>query len=152
MIAALAGLVLLTRIGPDTNYFALIMPAFILIGLGAGLAFMPLLSIAMADVPTADAGLGSGVVNVSMQMASALGLAVLGTVAADHSRALAASGLATPLALSGGYRLAFLIAAVLVAMGTVVAVVLLRGGPAEPPDRDALRQIEIMNAGEPMAT
>ena len=152
MIAALAGLLLLTRIGPDTNYFALIMPAFILIGLGAGLAFMPLLSIAMADVPTADAGLGSGVVNVSMQMASALGLAVLGTVAADHSRALAASGLATPLALSGGYRLAFLIAAVLVAMGTVVAVVLLRGGPAEPPDRDALRQIEIMNAGEPMAT
>ena len=152
MIAALAGLLLLTRIGPDTNYFALILPAFILIGLGAGLAFMPLLSIAMADVPTADAGLGSGVVNVSMQMASALGLAVLGTVAADHSRALAASGLATPLALSGGYRLAFLIAAVLVAMGTVVAVVLLRGGPAEPPDRDALRQIEIMNAGEPMAT
>jgi EmrB/QacA subfamily drug resistance transporter len=152
MVSALAGLLLLTTVGPDTDYVALVLPAFVLIGLGAGTAFMPLLSIAMADVPSADAGLGSGVVNVSMQMASALGLAVLGTIAADHTKALEAAGQATPDALSGGYRLAFLIGAILVAVGTVVAVVLLHGDPPESLDRAALREIEVMNAGEPMAT
>jgi hypothetical protein len=54
--------------------------------------------------------------------------------------------------LSGGYRLAFLIGAILVAVGTVVAVVLLHGDPPESLDRAALREIEVMNAGEPMAT
>jgi MFS family permease len=146
------GLLLLTQVSPDTDYFALVLPAFLLIGLGAGTAFMPLLSIAMADVPTVDAGLGSGVVNVSMQMASALGLAVLGTIATNHTRSLEASGRSVPDALSGGYQLAFLIAAVLVGVGTVVAVVLLHGDPPGALDRDALRAIEIMNAGEPMAT
>jgi EmrB/QacA subfamily drug resistance transporter len=152
MVAACVGLLLLTHVGPDTDYFALVLPAFFLIGLGAGTAFMPLLSIAMADVPSADAGLGSGVVNVSMQMASALGLAVLGTIAAEHTKALAARGQPTPVALSGGYQLAFLVATVLVVVGTVAAVVLLRGDPPEAVDRTALREIEIMNAGEPMAT
>jgi hypothetical protein len=103
-------------------------------------------------VPGADAGLGSGIANVSMQMSAALGLAVLGTIATDRSRTLAASGQPAPVALSGGYRLAFLIAAACVGVGTVVAQVLLQGGSGGEVDRGALRQVEIENAGEPLAT
>ncbi len=151
MLAAMVGLLLLSRVGPHTDYVTGVFPAFLLIGLGAGSAFVPLLSIAMADVPNEDAGLGSGVVNVSMQMASALGLAVLGTIATEHSRSLVAAGQSIPDALSSGYGLAFLIAAICVGVGAVVALVLLKGLPPGQ-DPDELREVEIMNAGEPMAT
>ena len=53
---------------------------------------MPLLTIAMADVPRADAGLASGIVNTSLQMASAIGIAVLGTVSDERTRTLAGTG------------------------------------------------------------
>ena len=89
MTAATAGLLLLAQVGPGSSYLTMVAPAFMLVGLGAGTSFMPLLSIAMADVPTVDAGLGSGIVNVSMQMAGALGLAVLGSIATEHTKALA---------------------------------------------------------------
>ena len=87
---------------------------------------MPLLTIAMADVPTADAGLGSGIVNVSQQVAGALGLAVLGTFATNHSKALAAAGHTLTSSLLGGYHLAFAIGAVCLAFGIVAALVVLR--------------------------
>ncbi|MGO8872128.1 MAG: MFS transporter, partial [Acidimicrobiales bacterium] len=128
------------------------LPAFLLVGLGAGTSFMPLLSIAMTDVPDADAGLGSGSVNVSMQMAAALGLAILGTIATDRTRSLAASGRPAAVALSGGYQLAFLIAAVCAGVGTVVAVLVLTGTRAGEEDPAALRRVEVENAGEPLAT
>ncbi len=57
------------------------------IGLGIGSAFMPLLTIAMADVPAADAGLGSGITNVSQQISGAFGLAVLSTSPPTRPRA-----------------------------------------------------------------
>ena len=95
----------------------MVAPAFVLIGLGAGMSFMPLLSIAMSEVPHADAGLGSGIVNVSMQMAGALGLAILGTVATEHTKALEAAGHTTASALSGGFRLSFLVAGIFVGPG-----------------------------------
>ena len=152
MTAATVGLLLLTRVGPGASYTGVVFPAFVLIGLGAGTSFMPLLSIAMADVPGADAGLGSGIVNVSMQMAGALGLAVLGTIATDHARSLAAAGHSTASALSGGFRLSFLVAAASVGVGTVMAAVLLKGVKGEDVDPESLRQVEIENAGEPLAT
>ena len=130
MVAGTLGLLLLTTLGTDSSYVSVMLPAFILIGLGAGTAFAPLLSIAMADVPVADAGLGSGIVNVSMQMSSALGLAVLSAIATGRSHALEAAGHPVEVALTDGYRLAFLISAVLVGVGTVVAAVSLdKSGP-----------------------
>ena len=80
------------RRGLHTSFFPTIFLAYFAIGLGIGSAFMPLLTIAMADVPAADAGLGSGITNVSQQVAGALGLAVLGTIATNHSKALEAAG------------------------------------------------------------
>jgi EmrB/QacA subfamily drug resistance transporter len=152
MVAGTLGLLLLTTLGPTTPYTSVLLPAFLLIGLGAGTAFAPLLSIAMADVPVADAGLGSGIVNVSMQMASALGLAVLSAVATGRTRALEAAGRPTPVALTDGYRLAFLIAAVLVGTGTVVAALALEKSPPRPagtPEEVHLAEEELSAASEP---
>ena len=143
---------MLTRIGPGSSYATVVAPAFVLIGFGAGTSFMPLLSIAMADVPNADAGLGSGIVNVSMQMAGALGLALLGTIATERTNGLESAGQSSAAALSGGFRLSFLVAAASVGVGTVMAMVLLRGVPQEQLDPESLRQVEIENAGEPLAT
>ena len=151
MVATTAGLLLLTRIGTGADFESVLLPAFLLIGLGAGTSFMPLLSIAMSEVPTPDAGLGSGIVNVSMQMSAAIGLAVLGTIATNHTSSLVAAGHTVPEALVGGYRLAFLIGAVVAGIGTVVAVIVLRGS-RDDHDPGSIREAEVLNAGEPLAT
>src|ERR1019366_5789396 len=88
MLTVIVGLSLLITVGAETSFFPTIFFAYFTIGLGIGSAFMPLLSIAMAEVPAADAGLASGIVNVSLQVAGALGLAVLGTIATNRSHAL----------------------------------------------------------------
>jgi MFS family permease len=105
--------------------------AFFAIGLGIGSAFMPLLTIAMADVPAADAGLGSGITNVSQQVAGALGLAVLGTIATNHTKALVAAHHALAASLVSGYHLAFAIGIVSIAAGLMTAIAILRT-PAAP--------------------
>ena len=112
MVTAILGLALLTTTGAHTSFFPTIFFAYFAIGLGIGNAFMPLLTIAMADVPAADAGLGSGITNVSQQVAGALGLAVLGTIATNHSKALEAQGHTLASSLISGYHLAFAIGAV----------------------------------------
>jgi MFS family permease len=138
LATTIVGLVLLRSAGAHTGFFPTIFLAYFAIGLGIGSAFMPLLSIAMADVPAADAGLGSGIVTASQQVAGALGLAVLGTIATDHTRALQVAGHPLRTSLVGGYHLAFAIGAGSVAIGIVIALVLLRPRTAEVaalPDR-----------------
>jgi len=152
MISGTLGLLLLTTLGTDTSYVSVMLPAFLLIGIGAGTAFAPLLSIAMADVPVVDAGLGSGIVNVSMQMASALGIAILSAIATGRSHALEAAGHPTTVALTDGYRLAFLISAILVGAGTVVAAVALDKSPPRAvgsPEEIHLAEEELSAASEP---
>jgi MFS family permease len=132
LITVVAGLLLLRSAGTATAFFPTLFLAYFAIGLGIGTAFMPLLSIAMADIPAADAGLGSGIVNVSQQISGALGLAVLGTIATDHTRSLRSAGDAPVSALLGGYHLAFAIGAACVAVAVVAAVALLRPRSTEP--------------------
>src|SRR5262249_4645310 len=116
LVAGLAtlivGLGLFASVEAGTPYFPTIFLAFVVMGLGAGTSFMPLLTIAMANIPPRDAGLASGIVNVSMQVAAALGLAVLGALAAHRTAALTASGHAPDVAQLGGYHLAFALGAV----------------------------------------
>ncbi len=126
MVTAILGLALLTTTGAHTSFFPTIFFAYFAIGLGIGNAFMPLLTIAMADVPAADAGLGSGITNVSQQVAGALGLAVLGTIATNHSKTLEAQGHALSSSLISGYHLAFTIGAASIAVGIVTALAVLR--------------------------
>src|SRR5215213_2850353 len=125
MGTTIVGLLLFATIGPDTAFFPTIFLACFAIGLGIGTAFMPLLTIAMADVPAADAGLGSGITNVSQQVSGALGLAVLSTIAANHTKALSDDHGVTG-ALIGGYQLGFLAGALVIATGIVLAFALLR--------------------------
>jgi MFS family permease len=126
MVSAALGLLLFATVGPYTAFFPTIFFACFALGLGIGSAFMPLLTIAMADVPAADAGLGSGIANVSQQVSGALGLAVLSTVATNHSKALLAAHHGLTSSLIGGYHLAFLAGATTIAVGTALAAVLLR--------------------------
>jgi EmrB/QacA subfamily drug resistance transporter len=132
LVAIMAGLALLSTSGEHSSYFPGVLAAYVLIGLGGGLSFMPLLTIAMAEVPPADAGLASGIVNVSMQVSGAIGVAALGTISADRARTLAAQGESLRTALTGGYHLGFLIAAACVAACLLVVLVVLRSpGDAE---------------------
>ena len=126
MLSVIAGLLLLQTTGVHTSFFPTVFLAFFAIGLGIGNAFMPLLSIAMADVPAQDAGLGSGITNVSQQVGGALGLAVLGTIATNHTKDLLAQHHTVADALIGGYHLAFAIGVVAVIAAITTAVALLR--------------------------
>jgi EmrB/QacA subfamily drug resistance transporter len=130
MAAAVAGLLLFATVGPDTAFFPTVFFASFAIGLGIGMAFMPLLTLAMADVPAADAGLGSGITNVSQQISGAFGLAVLSTLADNHTKGLLADHHQLTSSLIGGYHLAFLIGAATIAAGIAMAFALLR--PREP--------------------
>jgi EmrB/QacA subfamily drug resistance transporter len=126
MAIAAAGLLLFATVGPDTAFFPTIFFACLAIGLGIGNAFMPLLTLAMADVPAADAGLGSGITNVSQQISGALGLAVLSTIAANHTQGLLSDGNGLTSSLLGGYHVAFLAGALAIVAGIVLAIALLR--------------------------
>ena len=116
----------ISRAVAQTSYFPRIFAAYLLFGLGGGMAFMPLLTISMSEVPAADAGLASGFGNVTMQIGAAVGLAVLGTVSTAHARALMAQGESLSAALASGYQLAFLLAASSVMAGLFVVMAVLR--------------------------
>jgi EmrB/QacA subfamily drug resistance transporter len=126
LASIVAGLVLLSTAGVHASYFPGLFFAFLLIGLGAGASFLPLLTMGMADAPARDAGLASGIINVSVQLFGAIGLASLGTVATDHTKSLSASGDSLVSALTGGYHLAYVVGAICVAFGILAAFVTLR--------------------------
>jgi EmrB/QacA subfamily drug resistance transporter len=126
MSAVIIGLALLSTTGVHTSFFPTIFFAYFTIGLGVGTSFMPLLTIAMSDVPARDAGLGSGIINVSQQVSGAFGLAVLGTLASTRSKGLEAQGHALAGSLVSGYHLAFEIGAGCLVVGIVLAIAVLR--------------------------
>jgi MFS family permease len=132
MASAAAGLLLFSTVGADTAYFPTVFFATFAIGLGLGTAFMPLLTLAMADVPPADAGLGSGITNVAQQISGALGLAVLSTIAANHTKGLLADDQGATSALIGGYHVAFVVGALTITAGIVLAYTLLRPRDRRP--------------------
>ena len=126
MTVLASGLLVLSQAGMHTGYFPTLFAAYLLLGVGGGTAFLPLLTIAMSEVAPADAGLASGFSNVTMQVGGALGLAALGTISTDHARALFAEGDPLPVALTGGYQLGFVLAAVAVVAGLAVVLTVLR--------------------------
>jgi EmrB/QacA subfamily drug resistance transporter len=126
MAWAVAGLLLFGSVGAQTPFFPTIFFACFAIGLGIGSAFMPLLTLATDEVPAADAGLASGITNVSQQISGALGLAVLSTIATNQTNGLVAAHRTLTSSLLGGYHLAFLIGAASIATGGMLALVLLR--------------------------
>jgi EmrB/QacA subfamily drug resistance transporter len=126
MLAIVTSLAVMANTGENAGYFPVLLGAYTLFGIGAGTSFMPLITIAMSEVPAQDAGLASGIANVSMQIAAAIGLAALGTISSGHTATLLSKGYALSSALTGGYQLSFGIAATCVAVGVLVVLVVLR--------------------------
>jgi EmrB/QacA subfamily drug resistance transporter len=146
MVIVIGGLGLLASAGAHTSFFPTIFLAYFAIGLGIGSSFMPLLTIALADVPAADAGLGSGIVNVSQQVSGALGLAVLGTIATNHTHSLEIAHHTLISSLIGGYHLAFTIGAASVGAAILGSLVLLRS--PRPPQEEVVVEREAAVAPE----
>src|SRR5205823_14838055 len=135
---AAAGLLLFARPPVAGTFFVDVLPSMILLGLGAGMAFNPVLLAAMSDVAPEDSGLASGVVNTAFMMGGALGLAVLASLAASRTHSLTLSGHGPLAALVGGYHVAFVVGAVFAAAAAAIGGALLRPGtaaaqPAEEP-------------------
>jgi EmrB/QacA subfamily drug resistance transporter len=126
LLLAALGLLLLARAPVDGNFAIDVLPSMILLGLGAGMAFNPVLLAAMSDVEPTEAGLASGLVNTSFMMGGALGLAVLASLAASRSDTLLADGESQAAALTGGYHVAFLVAGIFAAAAAGLAAVSLR--------------------------
>jgi EmrB/QacA subfamily drug resistance transporter len=131
----MTGLLYFSRVPVDANYVVDLLPAMVLFGLGAGLAFPSILTLGMSDATDADSGLASGLVNTTLQVGGALGLAVLATLSTTRTETLLESGASTASALTDGYQLAFLIGAGLVAVAMAIATAYLREpvAPQEAP-------------------
>jgi EmrB/QacA subfamily drug resistance transporter len=134
LIAALvligAGLLLFARTPVDGSFLVDVVPPMVLFGLGAGAGFPALMTLSMSGATMEDAGLASGLINTTVQVGGAIGLAVLATLATDRTDSLVADGESLANALNSGYHVAYLIGLGLVAIGLVVALTVLRSEPA----------------------
>jgi len=129
LLFAAAGLVLFARAPVDGSFVIDVLPAMILLAIGAGLAFNPVLLAAMSDVEPSESGLASGVVNTSFMMGGALGLAILASLAASRTDTLSASGESALASLNGGYHLAFLVGAAFALVAAAIGATFLRTNP-----------------------
>ncbi len=126
LACASLGLALFAVAPADGHFLGDVLPAMLLLGLGAGIALNPVLLAAMNDVAPEDAGLASGVINTSFMMGGALGLAVLASLAAAVAHANQSAGISEAAALTAGYHVAFAIGAVFAACAAILGVLLIR--------------------------
>ena len=122
LVLMMIGLLLFTRVPVDGSYTTDVLPVMLVLGLGAGLFFPSLMTLAMSGVEPHESGLASGLINTSLQVGGSIGLAVLAGLATTRSHDLLGSGSSTPAALTGGYHLAFLVGAGLVLLGLLTAL------------------------------
>ena len=126
LLLAACGLLLFSHAPEKGHFLPDILPGMLLLGLGAGIAFNPVLLAAMSDVGPSESGLASGVVNTAFMMGGSLGLAILASLAAARTQTLLMAGSAQNAALTGGYQSAFLLGAYFAALGALLGGVLLR--------------------------
>jgi EmrB/QacA subfamily drug resistance transporter len=131
LILVTTGLALYVRLPVRSNYFVDLLPGMLLLGVGAGLVFPSLATLAMSSATESDSGLASGLLNTTAQVGGALGLAVLATLAAAQTQSLRALGESVPVALTGGFRMVFGMSAALLVAAFVIAVIVLRRRPAD---------------------
>jgi MFS family permease len=143
------GLLAFARAPVDGSYVGDLLPVMIPLGLGAGLFFPALTTLAVSGVAPDEAGLASGLINTSLQVGGSIGLAVLATLAATRSDELLANGDPTASALTGGYHYAFVVAAGLVLAATVVALTVLRGGRSRPAEQEETARRMDLDGAEP---
>ncbi|TMC73070.1 MAG: MFS transporter [Chloroflexi bacterium] len=130
LILVAIGLALYIRVPVQSTYLLDLLPGMVLLGIGAGLTFPALATLAMSSATESDSGLASGLLNTTAQVGGALGLAVLATVAASQTGLLLAEGENAASALTGGFRLVFAISTALLVAGILLAATVLRTGTA----------------------
>jgi MFS family permease len=140
----IAALVLLSTSDENSSYFPHMFVVFSLLGLGMGLAFAPLVTLGMRDIQEEDAGLASGLVNVSMQISGAFGLAILSTLATDKTKSSIADGVEPVAAFVDGFQLACVIGAVIAATGIGWMLLAARG---EAPEKSAEQTRDTVTEG-----
>ena len=113
------------------GYWTAVLPAMLILGLGAGLSFVSITTAALERVEDAAAGLASGLLSASVQIGGAIGVAVLaGAVVTQRSTDLLAAGSTALAAQVGGLQLAFLLAAAVSLAAAFVAVIALKPSEA----------------------
>jgi EmrB/QacA subfamily drug resistance transporter len=133
-LAFAAGSLLVFTLAPeDGSYVTHVLPVMILLGAGAGLSFPALMTLSMSGATPNEAGLASGLVNTTLQVGGALGLAVLATLATTRTESLGRAGESAAAALNGGYHLAYLVGAALILAALAVAVSVLQREPKPEP-------------------
>ena len=135
-----AGLLYFTQVSVGGSYVRDLLPGFLIIGVGIGFSFVPISIAALAGVKPAEAGLASGLINTSQQIGGALGIAALSTIATSHTTDSLGTGAALPDALVNGFHSAFVVGAVIAALGLVASLTLVRRDElevAELPELDA---------------
>jgi EmrB/QacA subfamily drug resistance transporter len=142
----IGGLLVFSRAPVHAHYVTDVLPALLLIGTGFALVFTPTVGVALSDVAPDEAGLVSGLTNVSVQMGGSIGVALLASVSASRTTRLLAEHVSRTAARAAGYHFGFRVAAVCSAVALAVAVVALRPRSAagvELTDRsDALPVLE----------
>lgn len=128
-LAMAGGLALLGGIDPQTSYPAVILPALVCVGVGMGLAFVALTSVAVGGAAEDDSGTASGLFTAAQQIGGALGLAVLTALSTARTRGLTADGRdATPEAVTAGWSLGFLLAGGVMLLAAVTTATLIGTG------------------------
>jgi EmrB/QacA subfamily drug resistance transporter len=146
LVMLAVALALFARAPVDPGYALDLLPTMVLFGIGAGLAFPALMTLAMSGATQSDSGLASGLVNTSLQVGGAVGLAVLATLSATRTENLLADGDSRVDALIGGYRFSFIVAAGIVVAAIGVATTVLRSESRAAAEDEAA---SARAAGEP---
>jgi EmrB/QacA subfamily drug resistance transporter len=148
MVLIALALLALARTPVDGDYLADLLAPMLLIGVGIGISFPSLMTLAMSGATPEDAGLASGIVNTSAQVGGAIGLAVLATLAAERTDALREGGTSAAAALNSGFHLAYVVGAGLVGVALAIAIFVLRSEPAPAHAEQAMAE-EGQQAGAP---
>ncbi|MEA2201649.1 MAG: hypothetical protein QOI89_2245 [Solirubrobacteraceae bacterium] len=136
LLISTVGFALLTRIVGHGDYASHVLPAMVALGAGLGMSFVPITIAATNGVEAGDSGLASGLLNTTQQVGGSLGLAILSSVSTSRVTSAVHAGSSLPLALTHGFKGAFIVAAALCAIGVLVAFGLLPRRHKEPGDRN----------------
>jgi EmrB/QacA subfamily drug resistance transporter len=121
-----AGLLYFTQVSVGGSYVSDLLPGFLIIGVGIGFSFVPISIAALAGVKASEAGLASGLINTSQQIGGALGIAALSSIATSRTEDSVSSGSVVPVALVDGFQSAFVVGAIVAALGVIAALTLIR--------------------------
>jgi EmrB/QacA subfamily drug resistance transporter len=119
---AAAGTYLLARVPVDGSYLTDLLPGLGVMSLGLGAVFVAVTAAANAGVPPHQAGLAAGLLNTSLQLGSALGLAIFSAIATSRTGDLLAAGASPAEALTAGFGRALLACAVFLTGATLIAL------------------------------